>query len=133
MITNRRDAETQRNQKLWGASDKSGSGMKQELSKWWRVGLLVSFSAVTLFMLTGSATTQSTGDPASALPTFLRANRCYRFTFPIAGAPNWKVLELLDAGWIKAEVDAGPRSAVREPAWINTAQIITVREAVCSE
>jgi hypothetical protein len=33
----------------------------------------------------------------------------------------------------QAEVDAGPRSAVREPVWINTAQIITIREAACSE
>jgi hypothetical protein len=108
--------------------------MRQALTSWWRTGLLVGLSAVTVLIVTRTpATTQSTGDGAPGLPTFLRANRCYRFTFPIAGAPNWRVLNLLDAGWIKAEVDAGPRSAVREPVWINTAQIITIRDAQCSE
>jgi hypothetical protein len=63
----------------------------------------------------------------------LQTDRCYRLTFSIAAAPNWKVLEVLDAGWVKAEIDAGPPTARREPAWINTAQIITVREARCSE
>lgn len=108
--------------------------MKQWLISWWRTGLLVTISAVTVFVASAvPATTQSPDDAASGVATFLRANHCYRFTFPIAGAPNWKVLNLLDAGWIRAEVDAGPRSAVREPVWINTAQIITVREAACSE
>ena len=108
--------------------------MKQTLISWWRTGLLVAMSALTvLFVSTVPATTQSTGDDASGPLTFLRANRCYRFTFPIAGAPNWKILNVLEAGWIKAEVDAGPRSAVREPVWVNTAQIITSREAQCSE
>jgi hypothetical protein len=108
--------------------------MKQALISWWRTGFLVAISALTVvFVSPVPATTQSTGDDASGPPTFLRANGCYRFTFPIAGAPNWKVLTLLEAGWIKAEVDAGPRSAVREPVWINTAQIITIREAQCSE
>ena len=88
---------------------------------------------MVLLVSTLSAATQSAADDGSGLPAFLRANGCYRFTFPIAGAPNWKVLSLLDAGWIKAEVDAGPRSAVREPVWVNTAQIITIREAACSE
>ena len=107
--------------------------MKATLA-WWRTGLLVALAAVTVLIVTStSATTQSTNDDGSGLPTFLRANRCYRFTFPIAGAPNWKVLNLLDAGWIKAEVDAGPRSTVREPVWINTAQLVTIREAQCSE
>ena len=100
----------------------------------WRTGLLVALSAViVLVVMSTPATTQSTDGSAAGVPTFLRANRCYRFTFPIAGAPNWKVLNLLDAGWIKAEVDAGPRSAVREPVWINTAQLVTIRDAQCSE
>lgn len=64
---------------------------------------------------------------------FLQADRCYRFTFPIVGAPNWRVLEVRDDGWIRAEVDAGPAAAKRESAWVNTAQIITAREARCSE
>jgi arsenate reductase len=35
-------------------------------------------------------------------------------------------------GWIKAEVDAGPASAECEPVWINTTQIIAIRNARCS-
>jgi hypothetical protein len=95
---------------------------------------LAAMSVLSVLIWTSTpATTQSPNDGATGLPTFLRANRCYRFTFPIAGAPNWKVLDLLEAGWIRAEVDAGPRSAAREPVWINTAQIVTIREAQCSE
>ena len=67
-----------------------------------------------------------------ALP-FIQADRCYRFTFPIVGAPNWRVLEVRDDGWIRAEVDAGPAAAKRESAWVNTAQIITASTARCSE
>ena len=108
--------------------------MKQSLIAWWRTGLLMTVTALTVLIAsTVPATTQSPDDATPGLPPFLRANRCYRFTFPIAGAPNWKVLDVLDAGWIKAEVDAGPRSAVREPVWVNTAQIITIRETACSE
>ena len=70
---------------------------------------------------------------AASVPAFLQPGRCYRFTFPITGAPNWKVLEVLDAGWIRAEVDAGPANSRRESAWVNTAQIIIVRAAPCSE
>ena len=69
---------------------------------------------------------------SQSLP-FLQADRCYRLTFPITGAPNWRVLEVRDDGWIRAEVDAGPAAAKRESVWVNTAQIITVREARCSE
>ena len=95
------------------------------------------FAAIAGFLLllwmSAPVTTQSTAAGAASVPAFLQAGRCYRFTFPITGAPNWKVLEVLDAGWIKAEVDAGPANARREPAWVNTAQIITVRAAPCSE
>ncbi len=62
---------------------------------------------------------------------FLEVNQCYRFTFPIAGAPQWKVLDILENGWIRAEVDAGSASAARESTWVNTAQLITVRPARC--
>ena len=62
-----------------------------------------------------------------------QANRCYRIAFPITGAPNWKVLEVHDNGWMKAEVDSGPASAKRESAWVNSAQIVTARETRCSE
>jgi hypothetical protein len=108
--------------------------MKQASISWSRTVLLVALAALMVLLVsTLSATTQSVVEDGSGLPTFLRANSCYRFTFPIAGAPNWKVLNLLGGGWIKAEVDAGPRSAVREPVWVNTAQIITIRETACSE
>jgi hypothetical protein len=63
---------------------------------------------------------------------FLREGRCYRLTFAIAGTPDWKVLEVLDGGWILAEPDAGSSSARRESAWINTAQVVTVREKTCA-
>lgn len=101
----------------------------------WRNGWFLAVISGFLVLLFTSVpvTTQSNAVDAASVPPFMRANRCYRFTFPVAGAPNWKVLELLEAGWIKAEADAGPASALREPAWINTAQIISAREARCSE
>jgi hypothetical protein len=79
--------------------------------------------------------TASTHSSAAApgTPGFLQAGHCYRFTFSIEGAPAWKVLDVQDGGWIKAEVDAGSASARREPAWVNTAQLVTVREARCSD
>ncbi len=88
--------------------------------------------AVCLLLLWMSVpvTTQST---AAGAPAYLQAGRCYRFTFSINGAPNWKVLEVLDAGWIRAEVDSGPANSRRESAWVNTAQIIIARGAPCSE
>ena len=100
---------------------------------WPQVGFLVAISAAVASSATNSAaTTQSVGDGRTSVPRFMRADRCYRLAFPIAGSPNWKVLEVLDNGWVKAEIDAGPASALREPAWINTAQIITARDAKCS-
>ena len=75
-------------------------------------------------------TTQATG---GGVPEFLRVGRCYRWTFAVAAAPTWKVLERLDNGWIKAELDAGSASAVREPVWVNTAQILTSRDVRCSD
>ena len=65
-------------------------------------------------------------------PAFLHADHCYRIAFPIEGAPQYKVLDRLDGGWVRAEVDAGPASANRPSMWINTAQIITAREVPCS-
>jgi hypothetical protein len=97
-----------------------------------KAGLFAAMCAILLPVVTSTATTQSASG-AAGVPAFLQVDRCYRVTFPVAGAPNWKVIELLDAGWIKAEVDAGPRAAVREPVWVNTTQIITAREARCSE
>jgi hypothetical protein len=94
------------------------------------VGLAVMIVAgVTAASRGGAAQAQTPG----ATPPFLQADHCYRIAFTIDGAPNYKVLALLDGGWIKAEVDAGPASAQRQPFWINTAQIVTIREARCSQ
>ena len=99
-----------------------------------RTGRVVAASAALLGIcwIGVPASSQSGSAITASSPSFLEAGRCYRFTFPITGAPNWRVLEVLSGGWIKAEVDAGAASAKREPAWINTAQIITVRDARCS-
>jgi len=100
---------------------------------WPQAGFLTGVvAAVVLFATSPTATTQSAGAGQAGVPAFIQANRCYRLTFSIAGAPNWKVLEVLDNGWVKGEIDAGPASALREPTWINTAQIITARDAKCS-
>ena len=66
-------------------------------------------------------------------PGFLKPGQCYRLSFSIEGAPAWKVLEVVDAGWIRAEVDTGPASAQREAIWINTAHIVTARPTRCSD
>lgn len=68
-----------------------------------------------------------------AVPAFIEPGRCYRIAFPIDGALHYKVLERLDHGWIAAEVDAGSGKSQRAPLWINTAQIITMRDVRCSE
>jgi hypothetical protein len=88
---------------------------------------------IALGGMAGAATRQSPAAPAG-LPGFLEPNRCYRFTFAIQGAPAYRVLELLDGGWIKATVDAGagPPAPPPQPLWINSAQIVSVREARCS-
>lgn len=75
--------------------------------------------------------TQAARTSGSGPAAFLQVNQCYRFTFTIAGTPNWKVLELLEGGWVRAEADAGSASPQREGAWINTAQIVTIRESKC--
>ncbi|HEX6052673.1 MAG TPA: hypothetical protein VFZ21_25585 [Gemmatimonadaceae bacterium] len=64
---------------------------------------------------------------------FIMPNTCYRISFPIESPPNYKVLEVLDSGWIRAEVDAGPAGAKRPSMWVNTAQIISMRQVSCSQ
>lgn|SRR5687768_692366 len=88
----------------------------------------------------GTGATVAVAGPPIAAPqrpagaaAFLEAEHCYRIAFPIDGPPNYKVLELLDGGWIRAEVDAGSAKAQRQSLWINTAQIVTMRETRCSE
>ena len=63
---------------------------------------------------------------------FLATGSCYRVAFPIDSPPNYKVLEVLEGGWIRAEVDAGTSKAERPAIWINTAQIISMRQVPCS-
>jgi hypothetical protein len=92
-------------------------------------------AAIGLFVVLLTAVPFSIQDaPASGAttPAVLQAGKCFRFTFTIAGAPNWKVLEVIPAGWIRAEIDAGPPGTMRETVWVNTAQIVTIREAPCS-
>jgi hypothetical protein len=105
--------------------------MKQIVA-WRNAWFVVSIAGLLVLWMTVAATTQPNAASTLGVPAFLQAGRCYRFTFPITGAPNWKVLDVLDAGWVKAEVDAGPASARREPVWINIGQLITVHEARCS-
>jgi hypothetical protein len=64
---------------------------------------------------------------------FLQPGSCYRIAFPIESPPNYKVLELLEGGWIRAELDAGTAKAQRQSMWINSAQIISLREVGCSQ
>jgi hypothetical protein len=75
----------------------------------------------------------STGQRSLGPAAVLKSGHCYRIAFPIEGAPNYKILEVTEAEWIKAEVDAGPASAQRQPMWINAAQIVTLRETPCSD
>jgi hypothetical protein len=98
-------------------------------------GTLLTVICGTLLMgaMSIGVSTQPTAAAAPAVPGFLQPAHCYRFTFSIEGTPTWKVLDVLDAGWIRAEVDAGPSSARREPVWVNTAQLVTVRETRCSD
>ena len=88
-------------------------------------------SILTLGVLIAPASTQSAA-PGGGAP-FLQPDRCYRLTFAIPGATNWKVREILENGWVKAEVDAGPTATLHEPVWVNTAQLVTVRDAKCSD
>jgi hypothetical protein len=89
--------------------------------------------ALTVVGMSIAGSAQPTAAGASTTMRFLQPGHCYRFTFSIEGMPAWKVLEVLDGGWITAEVDAGPSSARREPVWVNTAQLVTVRETRCSD
>jgi hypothetical protein len=98
---------------------------------------IIAPALIALLILVGAAGVypmQYTSVPRSgpSTPDILTPGRCYRFVFGTQPFPNYKVLELVDAGWIKAEVDAGPATARREPLWINTRQILAIREARCS-
>jgi hypothetical protein len=95
--------------------------------------LAATAGALILGWMNIAVATQSPAAARPGAPGFLQAGHCYRFTFSIEGTPEWKVLEVLDDGWIRAEVDVGPSSAQRQPAWVNTAQLVTAREMRCSD
>jgi hypothetical protein len=106
--------------------------------KWlfeWLPGFAVGALGLVVLLGSGPSEARQTTPPAgpSGVPSFLQPQHCYRFSFVAQAAPHYKVVEILDHGWIRAEVDAGPPSPRREPVWINTAQIIAVRTARCSE
>jgi hypothetical protein len=93
-----------------------------------RIVALAGILALGGFALTSNArgvSAQGTG--------FIAPNSCYRIAFPIESPPNYKVLEVLESGWIRAEVDAGSPRAERASMWINTAQIISMRQVPCSQ
>ena len=80
-----------------------------------------------------SQPSESPRQTATGPASFLRPGSCYRIAFTIDSASSYKVLEILDGGWIRAEVDAGSGQAQRASFWANTAQIVTVRELRCSD
>ena len=95
------------------------------------IAALAGVLVVGLAAISPAATApQSPAGPAHGI---LQPGHCYRIAFPIEGPPNYKILELVDAAWIKAEVDAGSAKSERRPIWINTGQIVTLTEARCSE
>lgn len=97
-------------------------------------GIALTFAGLTAIGARAVSTPATTGHVQSAVtPAFLQPGHCYRIAFPIEGAPSYKVLELLDGGWVRAEVDSGTAKAQRPSMWINSAQIITMREVTCSE
>ena len=96
-------------------------------------GRNVLFAVLLVACVSTVAAARSSGQAAQATgPGFLQAGSCYRIAFPIESPPNYKVLEVLDGGWIRAELDAGTAKALRASMWINTAQIITLTEVRCS-
>ena len=94
------------------------------------VRLIVALSAV---LVAGAWALTHTRDVSAQGIGFIAPNSCYRIAFPIESPPNYKVLEVRESGWIRAEVDAGPASAQRASMWVNTAQIISMREVACSQ
>lgn len=87
--------------------------------------------AASLVTILGPGSTAAAQAPS--VPAFIEPGRCYRIAFPIDGPVHYKVLERLDHGWIRAEIDAGSGKSQRPPLWINTAQILTMRDVRCAE
>lgn len=92
------------------------------------LGILLAGTALLARRAPGAA------QPApGTIPDFLRVGQCYRIAFTIDSAPSYKVLEVRDDGWLKAEVDAGSAKAKRQWFWVNVSQIVTVRDMPCGE
>ena len=102
---------------------------------WCRRSVLVfgSFLAAAAGLVAYSTGAPAAQSSADGLRAVLAPGSCYRLVLPVQAAPQYKVVELLDGGWIRAEIDAGPASAKRDPIWLNSAQIVAVRTARCSE
>jgi hypothetical protein len=77
--------------------------------------------------------TPAPAQTARPIPDFLRVGQCYKIAFTINSAPSYKVLELRDDGWFKAEVDAGSAKAQRQWFWVNVAHIVRVTDRPCGE
>ena len=86
-----------------------------------------------ILALGGFALASNTRGVAAQSTGFIAPNSCYRIAFPIESPPTYKVLEVLDGGWIRAEVEAGSPRAERASMWVNTAQIISMRQVPCSQ
>lgn len=101
--------------------------------------MLTAGTALLLGILLGGTVLLAWRAPAATqtagqrVPDFLRVGQCYKIAFTIASAPSYKVLELRDDGWFKAEVDAGSAKAQRQWFWVNVSQIVTVRDMQCGE
>jgi hypothetical protein len=107
--------------------------MKRFLGSHKRSALTAVSAALILIGMSIGASTRSTAAAAPGAAAFLQSGHCYRFVFSVEGTPEWKVLDVLENGWIKAEVDTGSASARRESAWVNTAQLVIARETRCSD
>ncbi len=97
------------------------------------IGGALAVAIVAAASASSSGRTSGSAGDLQVTAGFLEPGHCYRMAFPVDGPPNYKVLDRLEGGWVRAEVDAGPASAKRTPMWINTTQIITAREVECSQ
>ena len=107
--------------------------MKRFLGSQRHTVLTAVSGALILIGMGIGVSTSSTAAAAPGAAGFLQPGHCYRFVLSVEGTPVWKVLDVLENGWIKAEVDAGPGSAQRESAWVNTGQLVVARETRCSD
>jgi hypothetical protein len=82
---------------------------------------------------TPSSETRQSAPDVDGVPSFIQVNRCYQFAVQTPVVTRYRVLAHLDDGWISAESDVGTSPAQRDRVWINTTQIISAREARCSD